>query len=67
MSNEDVTLVIPWKSQMMKRLDPHTLANVVSEEGGPIIRWDDNCPIHAANSLSNVDCCRTVHNIGEIS
>ena len=43
------------KTQVVVRLDPGALLNMLNKEGGPIVHWNDDGTIHVASDLSNVD------------
>ena len=64
--HENGTLVAAGKSQVVKRLDANTLADVFSQKSGPVVSWYNNGSIWIAYHLSYIDCCRTVHNFNKV-
>ena len=51
---------------MVEGLDVHTLVDMLTKEGGPIVCWYDDGPICVANSLRYVGSGGTVDSVDEI-
>ena len=52
--DEDAAFVAGREAEMVEGLDVHTLVDVLTEEGGPIIRWYVDGPIYVATACATL-------------
>ena len=64
--SKDVSWCTAVETQVVVGLDACALLNVLSQEGGPIVRWNNDGTIHVACDLSDIDSGGVGHHANKI-